>query len=141
MTRVLVICTGNSCRSQMAEGFLRHRGGTAVRAFSAGLRPKGLHPLAIDVMAEMGVDISTHESKNLQDYLGESFDYIITVCDNAAVNCPAFPGEGKRLHWPFDDPDAAEGSHEDVMAVFRRVRDEIDARVSRWLKDVVFESD
>lgn len=131
--RILVLCTGNSCRSQMAEGLFRHFGGGKVEVISAGLNPKGVHPTAVRVMAEIGIDISGHTSNNLNEYLGQHFDYLITVCDNAAANCPVFPGEGRRLHWPFDDPAAAIGTDEQVLAEFRRVRDQIALAVRKFL--------
>lgn len=131
--RILVLCTGNSCRSQMAEGFFRHYGGDKVEVFSAGLSPKGVHPLAIKVMAEVGIDISKQTSNHLNEYIGQKFDYLITVCDNATANCPSFPGEGTRLHWPFDDPADATGTQDKVIGEFRRVRDAIGAAVKWWL--------
>jgi arsenate reductase len=118
----------------MAEGFLRHYGGDKVEVYSAGLNPKGLHPLAIKVMAEVGIDISKQTSNHVNEYFGQKFDYVITVCDNAATNCPTFPGNAIRLHWPFEDPADATGNEEQVMAVFRRVRDEIGIRIRNWLE-------
>jgi arsenate reductase (thioredoxin) len=138
-TRILVLCTGNSCRSQMAEGFFRHylnqRGLKRAAAFvrSAGLETHGLNPKAIRVMSEIGIDISGHTSNDLQEYLGDSFDYVITVCDNAAKNCPIFPGKGRRLHWPFDDPAGATGKEDEILDEFRRIRDQILQRVRSWL--------
>ena len=132
--RVLVLCTGNSCRSQIAEGYFRHYGGHRVDAFSAGLEPKGVNPRAIQVMKEVGIDISKHSSDHLSKYIGQSFDYVITVCDNAAANCPVFPGAGSKLHWPFEDPADATGTEEQVLAVFRRIRDEIGTKVRNWLE-------
>ena len=132
--RVLVLCTGNSCRSQIAEGYFRHYGGHRVDAFSAGLEPKGVNPRAIQVMKEVGIDISRHSSDHLSKYIGQSFDYVITVCDNAAANCPVFPGAGSKLHWPFEDPADATGTEEQVLAVFRRIRDEIGTKVRNWLE-------
>ena len=131
--RILVLCTGNSCRSQMAEGFFRHYGGDKVEVYSAGLSPKGVHPLAIKVMAEVGIDISKQTSNHLSEYNGQEFDYLITVCDNAAANCPSFPGEGIRLHWPFADPANATGTEEDVKREFRRIRDQIGSAVKKFL--------
>jgi len=128
--RILVLCTGNSCRSQMAEGFLRSLGNDQVEVHSAGLAPTELNPRAVVVMAEAGIDISGHTSKALDGFLYQEFDYVITVCANAAANCPFFPGGGVRLHWPFDDPAEFRGSDEEIMAGFRRVRDE------RWLRTV-----
>ena len=131
--RILVLCTGNSCRSQMAEGFFRHYAGDHIIVRSAGLEPHGVNPNAVRVMAEVGIDISGHTSEHLNKYLNDGFDYVITVCDNAAANCPVFPGGGKRLHWPFDDPAGAVGSDDEVLAEFRRVRDAIGRRIQSWL--------
>ncbi len=133
--RILVLCTGNSCRSQIAEGFFRHYGNGRVEVFSAGLEPKGVNSHAIQVMKEVGVDISRQTSDHLNKYVGQSFDFVITVCDNAAKNCPVFPGQVMRLHWPFNDPAIAIGTEEQVLAVFRRVRDEIGAKIKIWLSD------
>ncbi len=135
--RILVLCTGNSCRSQMAEALFRHFGNGRIEAFSAGLTPKAVHPKAIQVMGELGIDISHQQSNHLNDYLGQRFDYIITVCDNAASNCPVFPGEATRLHWPFDDPDKAVGTEEEILSEFRRVRDEIVFRISAELPTLI----
>lgn len=137
--KILILCTGNSCRSQMAEGFFRHhflsRGDTesAASVKSAGLEPHGVNPHAIKVMAEAGVDISEHTSNHLEEYLELDFDYVITVCDNAAANCPTFPGPAKRLHWPFDDPASATGTEDEILDEFRRVRDEIGRKIESWL--------
>ena len=135
--RILVLCTGNSCRSQMAEGFFRHYGKGRIDAYSAGLAPKRVHPMAIAVMHEVGIDISTNTSKHLSEYLDQQFDYVITVCDNAASNCPVFPGAGTKLHWPYDDPDKATGSEDQVMGEFRRVRDAIRLRIAAWVATTV----
>lgn len=123
--RVLILCTGNSARSQMAEGLLRHIAGDRFDVESAGTIASFVRPQAIAAMAEIGIDISGHRSKCLNEFLGDPFDYIITVCDNAAENCPVFPGKAERIHWSFDDPAEAVGSSEEQLAVFRRVRDEI----------------
>lgn len=131
--RVLFLCTGNSARSQMAEALLRSYGGTDFEVASAGTDPKGLNPLTIEVMAEAGIDVSKQQSKSLDRFLGGSFDYIITVCDRARDNCPTFPGDNERIHWGFDDPAAATGSHEQQLAVFRRVRNEISERLRLWV--------
>lgn len=133
---LLVLCTGNACRSQMAEGFLRSLGGDRLTVISAGIAPTGLDPRATEVMAELGIDISGHTSDHVDRFLPDHFDYVITVCDNAQENCPVFPGEAKRLHWPFDDPAATTGSDDNVLAGFRRIRDEIKARVGRWLATI-----
>lgn len=139
--RILVLCTGNSCRSQMAEGWFRFylnssTGKEGHFVSSAGLEPKGVHPKAIAVMNEAGIDISGQTSDHVKQFLNDKFDYIITVCDNAAANCPTFPGPGERLRWPFDDPDKASGSEEEVTDEFRRVRDEIGDRISSWVKSL-----
>ena len=123
--RVLILCTGNSARSQMAEGLLRHVAGDEFEVESAGTIASFVRPQAIAAMAEIGIDISGHRSKCLNEFLGDPFDYIITVCDNAAENCPVFPGKAERIHWSFDDPAEATGSDAEQLAVFRRVRDEI----------------
>lgn len=133
--RVLFLCTGNSCRSHMAEGLLRALGGDGFEVFSAGSKPAGyVHPLAIKAMSELGVDISHHHSKSPQEFRGQPFDCVITVCDKAREACPVFPGAATQLHWSFDDPAHAEGSEEEKMRVFRRVRDEIRERVEAFLK-------
>ncbi|MFH1686717.1 MAG: arsenate reductase ArsC [bacterium] len=134
--RVLVLCTGNSCRSQMAEGFFRHYGKGKIEAFSAGLAPKPIHPMAISVMSELGIDISLQTSKHLAGYLGEDFDLVVTVCDNAAANCPTFHGAGQNEHWPFDDPDKAIGTEGERLAEFRRVRDEIRKSIEDWFESM-----
>jgi arsenate reductase len=136
LTRVLFLCTGNSARSQMAEGLLRDKAGDRFEAFSAGLEPTEIHPMAVAVMAEIGVDISGQRSKSLTEYLGkEHFGYLITVCDHAAANCPMFPGVANRLHWSLVDPAAAEGGEEERMALFRRVRDRLAALIDEFLAD------
>jgi arsenate reductase len=137
-TRVLFLCTGNSARSQMAEGFLRKFGADHFEAHSAGLEPAGVNPFTIRVMEEIGIDMGGHRSKSLTEYLGKvHFGYLITVCSNADKKCPAvFPGMGQRLHWPFDDPAAAKGSDEDKLAKFREVRDQIEKRIKEWLSEV-----
>lgn len=131
---VLFVCTGNSCRSHMAEGFLRALEGENYEAFSAGAKPAGyVHPLAIATMRDAGVDISSHQSKSLDAFSGQEFNYVITVCDRAREACPVFPGAAKQLHWSFDDPAYAEGSDEQKMVVFRRVREEIKSRIESFL--------
>ena len=134
--RVLYLCTGNSARSQMAEGLLRDRAGDRFEAYSAGLEPTRVHPMAVAAMAEIGVDISGQRSKSLAEYLGkESFGFLITVCDHAAANCPVFPGSAERLHWSLADPAAAEGSDEERMAAFRRARDSLAALIDAFLAE------
>jgi len=130
--RVLILCTGNSARSQMAEGLLRHIAGDRFDVQSAGVAPSRVRPEAIAAMDEIGVDISSHRSKSVEEFSGEEFDYIITVCDNAKESCPVFPGNATRIHWSFDDPAALEGSDEERLAVFRRVRDEIRERLESF---------
>jgi arsenate reductase len=131
--RVLFLCTGNSARSQMAEALLRSLGGADFEVFSAGTDPKGLNPLAAEVMREIDIDISRHESKSLDRFLGQPFDYIITVCDRARDNCPTFPGDNERIHWSYDDPAAVTGSRGQRVAVFRRVRNELSERLRLWV--------
>ena len=131
--RVLILCTGNSARSQMAEGLLRNDGGDKFEVFSAGVEPSHVRPQAIEAMREVGIDISGHRSKSVDEFLGEEFDYVITVCDNAKEQCPIFPGDTKRINWSFDDPAAAEGDEAAVLAVFRRVRDEIRHRLRLFI--------
>ena len=127
--KVLFLCTGNSCRSQMAEALLRHLAGDRFEVASAGTEPSRVNPLAIAAMREIGVDISRQRSKSVEEFLGQCFAYVITVCDNANARCPIFPGAVQRLHWPLEDPAAAVGNAAERMPVFRRVRDEIDQRV------------
>ena len=127
--RVLILCTGNSARSQMAEGLLRHMGGGRFEVESAGVEPSSVRPQAVEAMREVGVDISGHRSKSVEEFAGREFDYVITVCDNANERCPVFPGNTRRLHWSFEDPAAAEGDEAERLAVFRRVRDEIRERL------------
>ncbi|MCW1925764.1 arsenate reductase ArsC [Luteolibacter arcticus] len=123
---VLILCTGNSCRSHMAEGILRAAAGDALDVQSAGSKPAGyVHPLAIRALAEIGIDISTHHSKHLDEFLSSDIETVITVCGNADQVCPMFPGQMNRHHWGFDDPAHATGSEDEQMTVFRRVRDEI----------------
>lgn len=131
--RILVLCTGNSCRSQMAEGFLRKLLSKEDEVFSAGLEPQGVNPRAVQVMSEIGIDISSHTSNNIQEFITDTFDYVITVCDNAAANCPIFPGEGKKIHLPFEDPAHASGTDEEILNEFRKIRDLIDKTVSAWI--------
>ena len=131
--KVLFLCTGNSCRSQMAEGLLRHLAGDRFEVVSAGTEPSTVNPLAIVAMREIGIDISGHRSKAAAEFLREHFAYVITVCNNANERCPIFPFASQRLHWPLDDPAAATGSEEARMSVFRRVRDEIAQRVRAFV--------
>jgi arsenate reductase len=119
--RVLFVCTGNSARSIMAEALLRQHGGNRFEVFSAGTEPRGVNPLTIRVLEEAGVDASRARSKSVQEYLGQPFDYVITVCDQAREACPVFPGGAESLHWGYEDPAEAAGSDEERLAVFRRV--------------------
>jgi arsenate reductase (thioredoxin) len=123
--RVLILCTGNSARSQMAEGLLRHDAGEKFDVESAGIKPSIVRPEAIAVMKELGIDISGQRSKHLDEFEGRQFDYVITVCDNARESCPVFFGAAKRIHHNFDDPAVLDGSDENRLALFRRVRDEL----------------
>ena len=128
--RILFVCTGNSCRSQMAEGWARELGAGRVETYSAGVDPIPLAPFTVQVMAEAGVDISAQRSKSVDEFLGEEFDYIITLCDNARENCPYFPGAARRLHWPVDDP------HGRDVDAYRRARDDLRARVAAFLEEL-----
>jgi len=132
---ILILCTGNSCRSHLAEGILREALGDGFRVESAGSKPAGyVHPLGIKAMAEIGIDISGHRSKHLDEFLTDEVETVITVCGNADQACPMFPGQGNRHHWGFDDPADASGSDEEKMGEFRRVRDEIRLRLQTFLQ-------
>jgi arsenate reductase (thioredoxin) len=130
--RVLFVCTGNSARSIMAEALLRHHGRDAFEVHSAGTEPKGVNPLTLRVLADAGIDASFARSKSVQEYLGQSFDYVITVCDQARQTCPVFPGVHESLHWGYEDPAAAEGTEEQRLAVFRRVLIQLGERVRQF---------
>jgi len=132
-TRVLFLCTGNSCRSQMAEGALRELAGDRFEASSAGTTPTRINPTAVRVMAEIAMDISAQRSKSVVEMMGEQFDYVVTVCDNARESCPVVPGGALKLHWSFDDPTTAQGTVEEQLEVFRRVRDEIVSRIREFI--------
>ena len=125
MKDILVLCTGNSCRSQIAEGYLRHFTNGKAAIYSAGIETHGVNTRAIAIMAEDGIDISTHTSNNVDEYMDIPFDYVITVCDNASENCPYFPSEALYLHYNFPDPAKTQGTEEEIMAEFRSVRDKI----------------
>jgi arsenate reductase (thioredoxin) len=133
--KVLFLCTGNSARSQMAEAFLRRFGGDHFDAYSAGLEPKGLNPLTVQVMEEIGISMDGHASKGVNIYLGKTlFQYLITVCDQAEKNCPTiWPGISHKLHWSFEDPAAVEGSEDEKLAKFRVVRDQIQQQIQSWI--------
>ena len=128
--KVLFLCTGNSCRSQMAEGLVNHFLGEAWQAYSAGTEPAGsVHPLAVEVMAELGIDLSGQESKAVDPFRGVKLDLVVTVCDGAAERCPVWLGQGRKVHLGYRDPATASGSHEERLAVFRQVRDEMRQQV------------
>ncbi len=131
--RVLILCTGNSARSQMAEGLLRHDAGAAFEVHSAGTKPTAVRPEAIAVMREIGIDITAHRSKSADEFVGQPLDLVITVCDNARETCPVFPARIQRLHWPFEDPAAVTGDDEMRLAAFRKVRDQIRAKIRTFL--------
>ena len=131
--RVLFLCTGNSARSQMAEGWLRHLAGDRFEVFSAGTHPVGLNPVSVEAMAEVGIDISAHRSKSVSEFLTQPFEYVITVCDRAKESCPIWPGPTHLLHWSFDDPAEVVGANEARRQLFRRVRDEILGRIKGFL--------
>jgi arsenate reductase (thioredoxin) len=129
--KVLFLCTGNSARSQMAEGYLRHVAGGKFEPLSAGIEPKGLNPFAVEVMEEIGIDISRQHSKDVVSLLGQHIPYVVTVCDNAKERCPIFPGTWKFLHWSFEDPAAAIGNRDEKLAVFRQVRNQIISQIDK----------
>ncbi len=131
--KVLFVCTGNSCRSQMAEGLLRHYGKDKFEIFSAGLEPSYVHPLAITAMAESGIDITNQYSKTVNEFLEQTFSYVITVCDGANERCPIFPGKYNAINWSIDDPASAEGTENERMKVFRRVRQNILERINHFI--------
>ena len=136
--RVLFLCTGNSARSQMAEALLKKLGGERFEVFSAGLDPKGIHPMTVKVMGEEGIDIKDYRSKSLDEFLGKMhFSYVITVCGHADKNCPSvFPGALNRLHWEFKDPAAFIGSDEEKLFEFRQIKDQIKSRIMEWLEQL-----
>lgn len=127
--RVLILCTGNSARSQMAEGLLRNDAGDRFEVESAGVDPNSVRPEAIAAMRQIGIDISGHRSKSIEEFAGQDFDYVITVCDNANQNCPVFPGNTKRIHWSIDDPAAVQVNHEQRLIAFRSARDDLRHRL------------
>ena len=133
-SRILILCTANSARSQMAEGLLRDLAGEQFEIYSAGSKPSTVNPFAIRAMQERGLDIRHHHSKHLNQFIDVPFDYVITVCDNAAESCPIFPGPAQRIHWGFPDPAAVEGSDEALLEAFRVVRDAIEQQLRQWLE-------
>lgn len=136
MIKVMFLCTGNSCRSQMAEGFARELGKGILEPYSAGVSPQGVNEKAVRVMKEIGIDISHQQSKSIDQELLRNMDVIITLCDNAAGSCPWTPPQIKLSHWPLDDPARAVGSEEEILTEFRRVRDEIEERMKSFIKEV-----
>ena len=130
---ILFLCTGNSCRSQMAEGFAKKMLPKNMEIFSAGLEPKGLHPMAIKVMQEVGIDISQQESKNIPEIPIDKIDLVVTLCGDAAERCPVFPGKVERIHWALEDPAKAQGSEEEIAIVFRKIRDNIKSSIISYL--------
>lgn len=135
--KVLILCTGNSARSQMGEGLFRSVLDDKFEVFSAGTKPSSVRPEAIDVMGEIGIDISGHRSKSVNEFLGQQFRYVITVCDNAKESCPVFPGRAERIHWSFEDPAAVEGNEEERKAAFRRIRDQIADRIKTFAQSTL----
>ncbi len=131
--RVLLLCTGNSARSQMAEGLLRHLAGDRYEVYSAGTHPVGLNPGAVEAMQELHIDISTQRSKRIDEFLGQKFDYVITICDRAKDSCPRWPHEGLLVHWSFEAPAAVTGSPKEQYKAFRRVRDQIKAHLEGFI--------
>jgi arsenate reductase len=134
--RVLILCTGNSARSQMAEGLLRSFGGDRFQVCSAGTRPTIVRPEAIAVMSELGIDLSRHHTKHVREFDSQHFDYVITVCDNANESCPVFSGDTERIHWSFPDPAAVAGSETERLAAFRRVRDALAERFRDFINRI-----
>lgn len=137
MKNILVLCTGNSCRSQIAEGFIRHYFGKSAHVYSAGIETHGVNPRAIATMAEVGIDISKHTSNHVDEYLDIPFDLILTVCDHAAEQCPVFPSKAHRLHENFPDPAKAQGSNEEIEEAFRSTRDQIDLFCRENLRTII----
>lgn len=132
--KLLVLCTANSARSQMGEGLFRHELGQRFQVESAGAKPSFVRPEAIAAMAEIGIDISGQRSKSTDEFLGQEFEYVVTVCDNAGRNCPVFPGRANRIHWSLDDPAAVQGGEAERLAEFRRIRDDLHARIREFGK-------
>ena len=133
--KILVLCTGNSARSQMGEGLFRVEGGGEFEVFRAGTKPGSVRPEAVAVMQEIGIDISGHRSKSVNEFSGQPIDYVVTVCDNARDTCPVFPAGTERIHWSLEDPAAAQGGDEARLAAFRRIRDQIHERVKAFVRD------
>ena len=138
MKNILVLCTGNSCRSQIAEGYLRHFAGEKAEIYSAGIETHGVNPRAISIMKEDGIDISKHTSNNIDEYLDIDFDFVITVCDNAKEHCPVFPTKAKKFHQNFPDPAKSKGTEEEVLEEFRQVRQMIKDYSKQFVSDNLF---
>ena len=138
--KILILCTGNSARSQMAEGLLRHLAGARIDVASAGVAPTQVRPEAIAAMKEIGIDISNHRSKSIDEFTGQEFDYVITVCDNANQHCPVFAGANRRIHWSIDDPAAVAGSDDIRLKAFREARVELRQRLDQLIKDEILAS-
>jgi arsenate reductase len=137
MKRILILCTGNSARSQMAEALMHEALSGKAEVFSAGTKPSFVRLEAIAVMSELGIDLTGHRSKSVDEFSGQEFDYVITVCDNANEVCPVFPGKTKRLHWPFEDPAGVTGSRPEREAAFRKIRDQIRDRIQDWVPSII----
>jgi len=135
MKNILVLCTGNSCRSQIAEGYLRYFGGEKANIYSAGIETHGINPKAIEIMKRDGIDISHHTSNNVDEYTGIDFDFVITVCDNARENCPYFPTQAIKFHYNFPDPARATGTDEEIMERFREVREMIRKYIQNFVNE------
>ncbi len=135
--QVLILCTGNSARSQMAEGLLREMAGDRIEVASAGVAPTHVRPEAIEAMKEIGIDISNHRSKSIDELITQTFDYVITVCDNANQHCPVFPGSCRRIHWSIEDPAAVAGDDETRLEAFRSARNELRERLDKFIEDEV----
>ena len=134
--KVLFVCSGNSCRSQMAEGLLKRYGNGEFEVYSAGLKPSYIHPLSIKAMAELDIDITNQYSKTVNEFIGQEFSYVITVCGSAKEFCPVFPGKYKALHWSIEDPASTSGTEEEMMKVFRKVRQNILAKITRFISNI-----
>jgi arsenate reductase len=139
-TKVMFVCTGNSARSQIAEGFARHLGGGRIQVCSAGMEPSRLNPYAVAVMQEKGIDISHQRSKAFDENLARRMDVVVTVCGNGDERCPVLPPEVKRLHWPLEDPATAKGTEAEILAKFRDIRDQIEVRILEWMRTFIEET-
>jgi arsenate reductase len=138
--KILILCTGNSARSQMGEGLLLHMAGDGWQVESAGTKPAGLNPLAVEAMKEFGIDISAQRSKSVAEFGDKKFDFVITVCDSAAESCPIFPNAPRRIHWSLPDPAAVQGTHQEKLVAFRAVRDRLRQHLQEWLTQISLSS-